>query len=97
MASDIVVLDIRDLSTIADYFVLLSTDNVRQLRAVAEAIEREVREQGVRPDRREGTAESGWLVLDYGAVIVHLFTQEQRDFYRLEELWLDAQRLLVIQ
>lgn len=97
LASDIIVLDIQEISTITDYFVICSADNVRQLRAIAEHIEREIRSEGVRTDRREGIPDTGWMVLDYGAVIVHIFTEEQRAFYRLEELWADAQRLLVIQ
>ena len=97
LATDIQVLDIHDLTTIADCFVIASADNTRQLRAMGESIVRELREEGVRPDRREGVAETGWLVIDYGSVIVHLFTEEQRSHYRLEEVWADAQRLLVIQ
>jgi ribosome-associated protein len=97
LATDIQVLDIRELTTIADCFVIASADNSRQLRAMGEAITRELRDEGVRPDRREGIAETGWLVVDYGSVIVHLMTDEQRSHYRLEELWSDAQRLLVIQ
>jgi ribosome-associated protein len=97
LATDIQVLDIRNLTTIADCFVIASADNSRQLRAMGETIARELREEGIRPDRREGVAETGWLVVDYGSVIVHLFTEEQRSHYRLEELWADAQRLLVIQ
>lgn len=97
LASDILVLDIQQVSTIADYFVICSADNPRQLRAMGEQIQRELRTDSIRPERTEGAAESGWLVLDYGTVIVHLFTVEQRAFYRLEEVWADAQRLLVIQ
>lgn len=97
LASDIQVLDIRELTTIADLFVVASSDNVRQLRAMGENIEQSLREAGVRPNRREGVSETGWLVLDYGDVIVHLFTAEQRDYYRLEELWSEAPRLLTIQ
>lgn len=97
LATDIQVLDIRELTTIAECFVIASADNVRQLRAMGETIARELREEGVRPNRREGLAETGWLVLDYGSVIVHLFTEDQREHYRLEDLWSDAQRLLVIQ
>lgn len=97
LATDIQVLEIRELTTIADCFVIASADNVRQLRAMGETIARELREQGARPDRREGIPETGWIVLDYGSVIVHLFTEEQREHYRLEDLWSDAQRLLVIQ
>jgi ribosome-associated protein len=97
LATNIQVLDIQDLTTIAEFFVIASADNVRQLRAIGEGIEEDLREKGVRPLRREGTPETGWLVLDYGSVIVHLFTVEQREHYRLEDLWAEAQRLLVIQ
>lgn len=97
LASDIIVLDIQPISTIAEYFVIASADNVRHLRAMNEAITQQLRDEGVRPTRTEGVPESGWVVLDYGSVIVHLFTVEQREFYDLEELWSDANRLLVIQ
>lgn len=97
LASDILVLDIQQVSPIADYFVICSADNARQLRAMRDSVIQELRDVGVRPERGEGAPETGWAVLDYGSVIVHLFTAEQRDFYRLEELWSDAQRLLVIQ
>ncbi len=97
LATDIQVLDIRELTTIAECFVIASADNVRKLRAMGETIARELREEGIRPERREGVPETGWIVLDYSSVIVHLFTEEQREHYRLEDLWTDAHRLLVIQ
>lgn len=98
LATDILVLDIQHLSPIADYFVIASVDNVRQLRATADEIDRDLRENAsLRPDRREGPPDSGWVVLDYPGVLVHLMTVEQRDFYRIESLWADANRLLVIQ
>jgi ribosome-associated protein len=98
LATDILVLDIQHLSTITDYFVIASVDNVRQLRATAEAIEHDLRDNNdVRTSRREGQPDSGWMVLDYPGVLVHLMIEEQRDFYRLENLWADAHRLLVIQ
>jgi ribosome-associated protein len=98
LATDIIVLDIQHLSPIADYFVIASVDNVRQLRATTDAIEMEVRETAqIRPDRREGPPDSGWVVIDYPGVLVHIMTEEQREFYRLENLWADAHRLLVIQ
>ena len=92
------MLDIQHLSPIADYFVIASVDNVRQLRATADEIDKDLRENtNMRPDRREGPPDSGWVVLDYPGVLVHLMTVEQRDFYRIENLWADANRLLVIQ
>jgi ribosome-associated protein len=98
LATDILVLDIQHLSPIADCFVIASVDNVRQLRATADAVDQELRDSdNIRPIRREGPPDSGWVVMDYPGVLVHLMTNEQRDFYRLENLWADAHRLLVIQ
>lgn len=98
LATDILVLDIQHLSPIADYFVIASVDNARQLRATADAIDHDLREvDGMRPVRREGPPDSGWVVMDYPGVLVHIMTEDQRDFYRLENLWSDAHRLLVIQ
>jgi ribosome-associated protein len=97
LATNITVLEISQLSTIADVFVVCSADNPRQLNALREAVIDGLREQDVRPKRVEGLAETGWILLDYGDVIVHLFTEDQRAFYRLEDLWSEAQKLLVIQ
>lgn len=97
LATNIMVLDIGKLSVIAEVFVICSTDNPRQLRAVQEDVTEGLREQGIRPLRVEGTHETGWVLLDYGDVVVHLFTDDQRQFYRLEDVWSEAQKLLVIQ
>lgn len=97
LATNIAVLEISELTTIADVFVICSADNVRQLNALREAILDGLRESGVRPKRVEGLAETGWILLDYGDVVVHLFTEDQREFYRLEDVWSEAQKLLVIQ
>jgi ribosome-associated protein len=91
------VLDIHELSPITDYFVLASADNTRLLRTVADRVREALREEGIRPLRVEGLPEHGWIVLDYGDMIVHLLTNEQREYYRLEDLWSEAHRLLVIQ
>ena len=96
-ASDTVVLDIRDLSSFADFFVICSGENERQLRAISERLQEELREDGIRPQRTEGTPRSGWMVLDYNAAIVHVFDQELREFYKMERLWAEAPRLLAIQ
>jgi ribosome-associated protein len=97
LVTDILVLDIQQLSTISEYFVIGSAGNPRHLRAVTERIVRDLKDAGVQPLRVEGQPETGWIVLDYGSIIVHMFTDEQRAFYRLEELWSGAQRLLMIQ
>lgn len=97
-ASDTVVLDIRDLSTISDYFVICSGENERQLRAIARDVREGLEEVGQSPRRSdEGSTASGWLLLDYGDVILHVLDVDQRDFYRLEELWADAPTLLAIE
>jgi len=96
-ASDTVVLDIRGLSTFSDFFVICSGENERQLRAIAEKLQEELREEGVRPQRVEGTPRSGWIVLDYNDAIVHVFDRDLRDFYKMERLWAEAPRLLAIQ
>ena len=96
-AANTLVLDIQAISPIADYFVICSGENERQLRAVAREIGEKLEAEGVRSERTEGDPASGWIVLDYGAVIVHVFDVEQREFYRLEELWSEAQTLLTIE
>jgi ribosome-associated protein len=96
-AANTLVLDIHAVSPFADYFVICSGANERQLRAIAREVLETLAKDGVRPERTEGTAIAGWILLDYGAVIVHIFGTEQRAFYRLEELWAEAQTLLAIQ
>lgn len=97
LASDITLLDISDLSSFADVFVVSTADNVRQLNALQREVKDQLRERGVRPERAEGVPEAGWIVLDYGDVIVHLLTRGQREFYRLEDVWSEAPVLLKIQ
>ncbi len=92
-ATNLAVLDVADLLAVVDLFVLASTQNERQLKAAAESIEDRVREQlDRRPLRREGTAASGWFLLDYGDVVCHVFDHEQREFYDLDRLWRDVPR-----
>ncbi len=97
LAEDITLLDISDLSSFADVFIVTTADNLRQLRALQREILEQMRARGVRPRRTEGEPEGGWILLDYGDVIVHLLTREQRGFYRLEDLWIEAPVLLKIQ
>lgn len=96
-AHDIVMLDLRGLTTIADYFVVCSADSERQLRAVASAIDEELVKNGARRPRIEGSPETGWVLLDFSDVIVHVFSEEQREFYRIERLWKQAQPVVVVQ
>jgi ribosome-associated protein len=96
-ASDTLVLDIQELSSIADYFVICSGENERQLRAISNSLVEKLGEAKVRPHRSEGSPQSGWIVLDYGDSIVHVFDVDQRAFYRLESLWSEAQTLVAMQ
>ena len=98
LATDIVLLDIRQIGSFADYFVVASTASERQMQAVVRDLEQTLRnDDGVRPLRVEGQASSGWVLIDYGDVVVHLFSAEQRGFYRLEELWSAAVPLVRMQ
>ncbi len=96
-ATDIMLLDIQRTSVVADYFVICSGNSDRQLKALVGAIVDGIREKWrEKPLRTEGMAGggSGWLLLDYGSVVVHLFSPEARDYYRLERLWAEATTLL---
>jgi len=86
-ASDILVLDIRRVTLLADYFVICSAQTERQLQTVVEEVEEQLGRAGVELLGREGTADSGWAVLDFGDVIVHVFRPQERAYYRLEEVW----------
>ncbi|HEV2582829.1 MAG TPA: ribosome silencing factor [Ktedonobacteraceae bacterium] len=96
-ASDILVLDIKDISSFADYFVICSGNNTRQITAIADALDEELDKQGARVLHREGTSESGWLLLDFGDVIVHIFGLKEREYYRLEHLWNEAKTVVYLQ
>jgi len=96
-ASDILLLDLRPVAFIADYFVLCDGQSVRQLRAITEAVIESLKERGERPLRVEGTPESGWVLVDFGAVVLHIFSPELRAYYALEELWRDAPVVVRIQ
>ena len=78
-ASDILLLDIREVTTFADYFVICSGNNPRQIQAIADALEEDLEKQGARALHREGIAEAGWILLDFGDVIVHIFGTKERE------------------
>lgn len=95
-ASDIVLLDVRGLTTMTDYFVICSGASDRQLAAIADGIEVGLKEEGDPPLSREGVASSHWLLIDFGGVIVHVMSKPEREFYQLEKLWSEASLLLHI-
>jgi ribosome-associated protein len=92
-ADGLLVLDVQAISTIADYFVICSGNSSTQLRTIGDAVEASLKTEGFRVFHREGVPESGWLLLDYGDVVIHVFLPETRDFYSLERLWGDAPEL----
>ena len=89
-AIDLVVLDLQGLSSVADFFLVCGARSTPQADTIADAVRGALRTEGVRPRHNEGSAESGWLLLDYGDVVVHVFLEETRGFYSLERLWGDA-------
>jgi ribosome-associated protein len=96
-AADIVLLEIAPLTTVADYLVLCSGGSERQLDAIADGIVEGLKGEGSRILAREGEAASHWVLLDVGAVVVHVFAPPERDFYALERLWSEARTVLRVQ
>jgi ribosome-associated protein len=96
-AADIVVLELAPLTTVADYFVICSGGSERQLDAIADGIAEGLRAEGIRPIGREGLAISHWVLLDFGAVVVHIFTPPERDYYGIEKHWSEARTILRVQ
>jgi ribosome-associated protein len=96
-ASDVVLLQVSALTSLADYFVICSGGSERQLAGIADGIVEGLAALGQRPIGREGTAGAHWILLDFGAVIIHVFAPPEREFYQLEQLWADAPTLLRIQ
>ncbi|MEZ5243960.1 MAG: ribosome silencing factor [Acidimicrobiales bacterium] len=93
-AADVVIIDVGDVFAVSDYFVITSGSNPRQVHAIVDAIEeRLARDGGPSPVRVEGKEAREWVLMDYGSFVVHVFHQEQRDFYQLEKLWGDRPRL----
>ena len=89
-ATDLTVLDVRGISSVTDYFLLCGGRSTTHVETIADAVRQELRAEGVRPLHTEGVAESGWILLDYGDVLVHVFLEETRAYYALERLWGDA-------
>jgi len=96
-AADIVMLDTRGICSFADYFVICSGETQRQIEAICDEVVEVLKKGGVKLNRREGTANSGWMLMDFGDVIIHIFTPTKRDYYQLEKLWSKATPLIRIQ
>ncbi len=89
-AFDIKVVDIEGISSIADYFIIISGNNERQAIAISDEIDAKMSEAGIEPLSIEGRQTGKWIILDYGDQIVHVFEKNEREFYNLEKLWIDA-------
>ncbi len=93
-ATDPVIIDVGDVFSVSDYFVVVSGSNARQVAAIVDAVEVEIRKVGgPSPIRVEGAESREWVLMDYGPFVVHVFHQEQRNFYQLERLWGDRPRV----
>lgn len=91
-AEHITILDVHGLIVITDYFVICSGATERQVRTIVEGVEKALRDLGRKPVRREGESERRWVLLDYVDLVVHVFTEQEREYYDLERLWGDAPR-----
>lgn len=89
-AKDILLLNMEGLSPVTDFYVICSAGNSTLVKAIADNIEDKLAEAGVHPTHKEGYTDARWVLLDYGDVVAHVFLEEERDFYNLEQLWADA-------
>ena len=96
-AQNIVLLDVSDISSFTDYMILLNGSSRRQVQSLANDITEDVKLNGLKLHHHEGTSESGWILLDFGDIIVNIFSEEQRDFYHLEAIWKSGRELIRIQ
>ncbi|HYF82608.1 MAG TPA: ribosome silencing factor [Clostridia bacterium] len=94
-ATDIKLLDIHELSTIADYFIIATGNSTTQVQAMSDELEEKMELAGYKMHHKEGFRNGRWILLDFGHIIVHLFHDEERKFYNLERLWVDAKSILV--
>ncbi|MBA7635799.1 Ribosomal silencing factor RsfS [subsurface metagenome] len=96
-AIDVVLLDVQGVCSFADYFVICSGDSERQIKTIYEEVGHVLKKEGILPLHHEGTVDSGWLLLDFGGVIIHIFASLEREYYQLDELWDKATLVVRIQ
>jgi ribosome-associated protein len=94
-AEDLVILDVRGLTSFTEYFVIMTGKSTRHVQALADAVEKQLRSKRVRSSKAEGLQEGKWVLLDFDDVVAHIFYHEQRAFYDLEGLWSEAKRIPV--
>lgn len=97
LGSDIALLDISEVSDFTDFFVIVTGETARHLEAVASDVTRSLRKKKVRPLHREGTGQGGWILVDYGDVVLHVFDRETRERYALERLWSRGREIVRVQ
>ncbi|NLM27643.1 MAG: ribosome silencing factor [Clostridiaceae bacterium] len=93
-AKDVKVIDIRQLTTIADYFIICSGTSTTHIKTLSDEVEKKLVEKNERPLRREGYNSARWILLDYGDIVVHIFHEEDREYYNLEHLWQDGKTIV---
>ncbi len=91
-AEEIAVLDTTDLTVVSEYFVIATGNSSTHVKSLADDVEYELQQLGIEPEHIEGRA-TGWILLDYGSVLLHVFTRDNRDYYNLEHLWADAKQV----
>ena len=96
-ASDILLLNVSNKSAFSDFMIILTVESARQMSAVVQELEIEMKSKGINKYRKEGAADSGWMVVDFADIIVHLFGKDEREYYALDDIWSESQRLLRIQ
>jgi ribosome-associated protein len=96
-ASNIVLLDARGICSFADYLVICSGDSERQISAIYDEVGHRLKQEGILPNHTEGTVDSGWLLLDFGDIIIHIFSPFEREYYQLDKLWSQAAPIVRIQ
>ena len=92
-AEDIRIIDIQNVSVMADYFVIASGSNANQIQAMVDNVEEELLKIGIHSSRIEGVYNSSWVLMDYSDIVVHIFSEEDRHFYDLDRMWADARRV----
>ena len=93
IAQNLSVLYVREVTSLADYFVIATGNSTTHVKALADEVEFKLKQEEILPDHIEGHGTKSWIVLDYGSVVVHVFSEEAREFYDLERLWQDGQRI----
>lgn len=94
-AEDIRIIEIGEISTIADYFIIANGTNSSQVQALVDGVDEALSKEGIEPQRIEGNRSSNWILMDYGDIVIHVFSKEDRLFYDLERIWRDGKTLSV--